>query len=137
MILIQSTQFWYKHSYLTYQGYRFSPCLWQNPISRIFSSKYLWNLTFPVFCSFVVSIFKHLQVKFSNFKMGKIFKGPRINFLDSRKIISICINSAVFARQILELIHTILTFKKCFRIHSKIGMIQRGKILRNFAKNNN
>ena len=53
----------------------------------------------------------------------RFFKGPKMIFLDSRKIISICINSAVFARQIFELIHTILTFEKCFRIHSIISTI--------------
>lgn len=53
----------------------------------------------------------------------RFFKGPKFDFLDSRKIISICINSAVFARQIFEPIHTILTFEKCFRIHSIISTI--------------
>ena len=56
-------------------------------------------------------------------KWAKNFQRTKNYFLDSRKIISICINSAVFSRQILKLIHMILTFQKCFRIHSDIDVI--------------
>ena len=56
-------------------------------------------------------------------KWAKNFQRTKNYFLDSRKIISICINSAVFSRQILKLIHMFLTFEKCFRIHSDIDAI--------------
>ena len=70
------------------------------------------------------AFFTHLWFRFLNiWKWIFDFSKVRNWFLDSRKIISICINSAVFSRQIFELIHTILTFEKCFRIHSIISTI--------------